>query len=38
MSGWLEFLNRNARVTLVVGAATAAVFAAGVLGWLTAPV
>jgi uncharacterized membrane protein (DUF441 family) len=33
----LEFLNRNARVAVVVGVAVAAMGAAGAVGWLTAP-
>jgi hypothetical protein len=34
----LYFLNRNARVAVVVGVAVAALGAAGTIGWITAPI
>ena len=38
MFGFLEFLNRNARVAVVVGVVLGAVSAASAFGWLTAPI
>lgn len=38
MFGFLEFLNRNARVAVVIGVVLGAVGAAGAFGWLTAPI
>lgn len=38
MFGFLEFLNRNARVAVVVGVVLGAVGAAGAFGWMTAPI
>lgn len=38
MFGFLEFVNRNARVAIVVAIAAAAVGAATAIGWITAPV
>jgi len=38
MFGFLEFLNRNARVAVVVGVALGAIGAAASIGWITAPI
>lgn len=38
MFGVFDFINRNARLALTIGLATAAVSAATVIGWITAPV
>ena len=38
MFGFLEFLNRNARVAVVVAVVLGAVGAAASFGWLTAPI
>lgn len=38
MFGFLEFLNRNARVAVVIAVALGAVGAAASIGWITAPI
>ena len=38
MFGFLDFLNRNARIAIVVGVVISAVGAAGAIGWMTAPI
>lgn len=38
MFGFLEFLNRNARVAVVLALVVAAVGVATAVGWMTAPV
>jgi len=36
--GMFDFIHRNARVALAIAVVTAAVGAAGAVGWITAPV
>jgi hypothetical protein len=36
--GFIYFLNRNARIAIVIGVMVAALGAAGTIGWITAPV
>jgi len=36
--GIFDFIHRNARIALAIGVVTAAVGAAGAVGWITAPI